>query len=138
MPSVMVGNNAVQSVILDLGNGSNSEAMKQVLAVIDKKVRNMEKKKSKLDDCQARKCKGEQLNQDQLDALTKYQEIANNLDFARELQKSFLALGQEIQKAVKKTARREQLHYEEMEQRRLYFFFCYMHPHPCIHALLYH
>uniref|UniRef100_A0A8C9YSX9 Cell cycle associated protein 1a n=1 Tax=Sander lucioperca TaxID=283035 RepID=A0A8C9YSX9_SANLU len=79
----------------------------------------MEKKKSKLDDCQARKSKGEQLNQDQLDALTKYQEIANNLDFARELQKSFLALGQEIQKAVKKTARREQLQREEMEQRRL-------------------
>ncbi|XP_035855461.1 caprin-1a isoform X3 [Sander lucioperca] len=119
MPSAMVGNNAVQSAIPDLGNGSNSEAMKQVLAVIDKKVRNMEKKKSKLDDCQARKSKGEQLNQDQLDALTKYQEIANNLDFARELQKSFLALGQEIQKAVKKTARREQLQREEMEQRRL-------------------
>lgn len=115
----MVGNNAVQAAIAELGNGSNSEAMKQVLAVIDKKVRNMEKKKSKLDDCQARKSKGEQLNQDQLDALTKYQEIANNLDFARELQKSFLALGQEIQKAVKKTARREQLQREEMEQRRL-------------------
>lgn len=30
------------------------------------------------------------------DSLTKYQEIANNLDFARELQKSFLALGQEV------------------------------------------
>ncbi|XP_032370779.1 caprin-1a isoform X3 [Etheostoma spectabile] len=119
MPSVMVGNNAVQSAIPDLGNGSNSEAMKQVLAVIDKKVRNMEKKKSKLDDCQARKSKGEQLNQDQLDALTKYQEITHNLDFARELQKSFLALGQEIQKAVKKTARREQLQREEMEQGRL-------------------
>ncbi|XP_037615665.1 caprin-1a isoform X4 [Sebastes umbrosus] len=119
MPSVMVGNNAVQSAIPDLGNASNSETMKQVLAVIDKKVRNMEKKKSKLDDCQARKSKGDQLNQDQLDALTKYQEIANNLEFARELQKSFLALGQEIQKAVKKTARREQLQREEMEQRRL-------------------
>ncbi|XP_075965976.1 caprin-1a isoform X3 [Anarhichas minor] len=119
MPSMMVGNNAVQAAIPDLGGGSNSEAMKQVLAVIDKKVRNMEKKKSKLDDCQTRKSNGEQLNQDQLDALTKYQEITNNLDFARELQKSFLALGQEIQKAVKKTARREQLQREETDQQRL-------------------
>ncbi|KAL7406586.1 hypothetical protein ABVT39_022753 [Epinephelus coioides] len=119
MPSAMVGNSAVQSAITDQGNGSNSEAMKQILCVIDKKVRNMEKKKSKLDDCQARKSKGEQLNQDQLDALTKYQEITNNLEFARELQKSFMALGQEIQKSVKKTARREQLQREEMEQRRL-------------------
>lgn len=115
----MVGNNAVQSAIPDLGNGSHSETMKQVLGVVDKKVRNMEKKKSKLDDYQAKKDKGERLNQDQLEALTKYQEITNNLEFARELQKSFLALGQEVQKAVKKTARREQLQREEGEQRRL-------------------
>ncbi|KAL3065524.1 hypothetical protein OYC64_015652 [Pagothenia borchgrevinki] len=119
MPSAMVGNNAVQSASPDLGNGSNNEAMKQILAVIDKKVRNMEKKKSKLDDVQARKSKGEQLNQDQLEALAKYQEIAHNLEFARELQKNFIALGQDIQKAVKKTARREQLQREQMEQQRL-------------------
>lgn len=119
MPSAAVGNNAVQCAIPDLGNGSHSETMKQFLGVIEKKVRNMEKKKSKLDDYQARKNKGERLNQDQLEALSKYQEIINNLDFARELQKSFLALGQEVQKAVKKSARREQLQREEMEQRRL-------------------
>uniref|UniRef100_A0A6Q2XRQ3 Cell cycle associated protein 1a n=1 Tax=Esox lucius TaxID=8010 RepID=A0A6Q2XRQ3_ESOLU len=69
MPSAMVGNNAVQSSSPDLGSGTQSEAMKQVLQVIDKKVRNMEKKK--------------------------------------------------IQKAVRKSARREQLQREEMEQRRL-------------------
>uniref|UniRef100_A0A8C4HJ83 Cell cycle associated protein 1a n=1 Tax=Dicentrarchus labrax TaxID=13489 RepID=A0A8C4HJ83_DICLA len=119
MPSAMVGNSAVQSATPDLGNGNHCETMKQVLGVIDKKVRNMEKKKSKLDDYQDKKNKGERLNQDQLEALTKYQEIINNLEFARELQKSFLALGQEVQKAVKKTARREQLQREEMEQRRL-------------------
>ncbi|XP_041639233.1 caprin-1a isoform X2 [Cheilinus undulatus] len=119
MPSAMVGNSAVQSAVPDLGNGSHCETMKQVLTVVDKKVRNMEKKKSKLDDYQAKKNKGESLNQDQLEALTKYQEIINNLEFARELQKSFLALGQEVQKAVKKSARREQLQREEMEQRRL-------------------
>ncbi|XP_041836809.1 caprin-1a isoform X2 [Melanotaenia boesemani] len=119
MPSATVGNTAVQSAIPDLGSGSHSEAMKHVLGVIDKKVRNMEKKKSKLDDYQAKKNKGERLNPDQLEALTKYQEINNNLDFARELQKSFLSMGQEIQKAVKKSARREQLQREEIEQRRL-------------------
>ncbi|XP_020335217.1 caprin-1-like isoform X2 [Oncorhynchus kisutch] len=119
MPSATVGHNAVQSSSPELGSGTQSEAMKQVLQVIDKKVRNMEKKKGKLDDYQAKKNKGERLNQDQLDALTKFQEVTNNLDFARELQKSFLSLGQEIQKAVKKSARREQLQREETEQRRL-------------------
>ncbi|XP_022520086.2 caprin-1b [Astyanax mexicanus] len=99
--------------------GSQSEAMKQVLGVIEKKVRNMEKKKSKLDDYQARINKGERLNHDQLDALSKYQEVSNNLEFARELHKSFLALNQDIQKAVKKAARREQLQREEVDQARL-------------------
>uniref|UniRef100_A0A674DQF6 Cell cycle associated protein 1b n=1 Tax=Salmo trutta TaxID=8032 RepID=A0A674DQF6_SALTR len=118
MPAAMNGNRTVQSASPD-SSGAQTEAMKQVLGVIDKKVRNMEKKKGKLDDYQAKKNKGERLNQDQLDALTKYQEVTNNLEFARELQKSFLALGQDIQKAVKKAVRREQLQREEAEQKRL-------------------
>lgn len=86
------------------------------------------------------------------EALLKYQEIMNNLEFARELHKTFITLGQDvrmtdfpkfsfrvvfrmawshftivctpvyyhqIQKVVKKSARREQLQREEAEQRRL-------------------
>ncbi|KAL4622825.1 caprin-1 [Arapaima gigas] len=134
MPSVSIGNRTVQSSSPEVGSapgstgqltvtsqysGSQTEAMKQILGVLEKKVRNMEKKKSKLDDYQAKKNKGDRLNQDQLEALSKYQEVVNNLEFARELQKSFLALGQDIQKAVKKAARREQLQREEAEQKRL-------------------
>uniref|UniRef100_F7CJ15 Cell cycle associated protein 1 n=2 Tax=Ornithorhynchus anatinus TaxID=9258 RepID=F7CJ15_ORNAN len=63
--------------------------------------------------------KGERLNQDQLDAVSKYQEVTNNLEFAKELQRSFMALSQDIQKTIKKTARREQLMREEAEQKRL-------------------
>ncbi|KAM9854664.1 caprin-1b isoform 2-T2 [Aulostomus maculatus] len=129
MPSAMNANRTVQSASPDVGSapglsgnfvlGGQSEVLKQVLCVIDKKARNMEKKKSKLDDYQVRKDKGERLNQDQLEALSKYQEVMNNLEFARELQKTFITLGQDIQKAVKKSARREQLQREEAEQRRL-------------------
>ncbi|KAM9825958.1 caprin-1-like isoform X3 [Syngnathus typhle] len=119
MPSAMVSNNAVQSAIPEVGNGNKCEAMQQVLGVLDKKVRNMEKKKSKLDDYQAKKNKGESLNQDQLEALSKYQEILTTIEFARDLQKSFLTLGQEIQKTSKKTARRQQLQREEMEKWRM-------------------
>ncbi|XP_072278206.1 caprin-1 isoform X2 [Pyxicephalus adspersus] len=96
-----------------------SEAMKQILGVLDKKLRNLEKKKGKLDDYQDRMNKGERLNQDQLDAVAKYQEVVTNMEFARELQKSFMALGQDIQKSIKKAARREQLMREEAEQKRL-------------------
>lgn len=125
----MNGNRTVQSASPDVGSApgsmgqitlaGQSEVLKQVLGVMEKKVRNMEKKKGKLDDYQARKNKGERLNQDQLDALSKYQEVTTNLEFARELQKSFIVLAQDIQKAVKKTARREQLLRDEAEQKRL-------------------
>ncbi|KAK5927823.1 hypothetical protein CgunFtcFv8_012939 [Champsocephalus gunnari] len=127
MPSAINANGTMQSASPDVGSAPGSmgnfagqpEVMKQVLCVLDKKVRNMEKKKSKLDDYQVRKDKGENLNQDQLEALSKFQEIMHNLEFGRDLQKTFMTLGQDIQKAVKKTARREQLQREEAEQKRL-------------------
>ncbi|XP_029290326.1 LOW QUALITY PROTEIN: caprin-1b [Cottoperca gobio] len=127
MPSAMNANRTVQSASPDVGSapgsmgifGGQPEVMKQVLCVLDKKVRNMEKKKGKLDDYQVRKDKGETLNHDQLDALSKFQEIMYNVEFGRELQKTFITLGQDIQKVVKKSARREQLQREESEQRRL-------------------
>ncbi|XP_054896362.1 caprin-1b isoform X3 [Poeciliopsis prolifica] len=126
MPSAMNANSTMQSASPEVGSApgsmggcGQSEVLKQVLGVIDKKVRNMEKKKSKLDDYKVRKNKGEGLNQDQLEALSKYQEVMNNLEFARELHKTFITLGQDLQKAVKKSARREQLQREEAEQRRL-------------------
>uniref|UniRef100_A0A6I8RM96 Cell cycle associated protein 1 n=1 Tax=Xenopus tropicalis TaxID=8364 RepID=A0A6I8RM96_XENTR len=96
-----------------------SEAMKQILGIIDKKLRNLEKKKGKLDDYQDRLNKGERLNQDQMDAVTKHQEVVISMEFARELQRNFMALGQDIQKTTKKAARREQLMREEAEQKRL-------------------
>uniref|UniRef100_A0A1A8F4V1 Cell cycle associated protein 1 n=1 Tax=Nothobranchius korthausae TaxID=1143690 RepID=A0A1A8F4V1_9TELE len=129
MPSAMNANMTVQSASPEVGSapgsmggfglGGQSEVLKQVLCVIDKKVRNMEKKKSKLDDYKVRKNKGEGLNQDQLEALSKYQEVTNNLEFARELHKTFITLGQDMQKVGKKFARREQLQREESEQKRL-------------------
>uniref|UniRef100_A0AAY5ET26 Cell cycle associated protein 1a n=1 Tax=Electrophorus electricus TaxID=8005 RepID=A0AAY5ET26_ELEEL len=79
----------------------------------------MEKRKSKLEDYKTRKSKGEHLNQDQLEALSKAQEVSHNLEFARELLKNFTSLNLEIQKAVKKAARREHLRREEEERRRL-------------------
>ncbi|XP_053244212.1 caprin-1 isoform X1 [Podarcis raffonei] len=114
---------AAPSQAASVPGGSTSsvqtEAMKQILGVIDKKLRNLEKKKGKLDDYQDRMNKGERLNQDQLDAVSKHQEVSNNLEFAKELQRSFMALSQDIQKTIKKTARREQLMREEAEQKRL-------------------
>ncbi|XP_067856211.1 caprin-2 isoform X2 [Heptranchias perlo] len=82
------------------------------------KIRNIEKRKAKLDDYKER-LKREELNPDQLDAVEKYEEVIHNLEFAKELQKTFVALNQELLKAQRKTLRREQLLRTEMEKRRL-------------------
>uniref|UniRef100_W5M4T0 Cell cycle associated protein 1b n=1 Tax=Lepisosteus oculatus TaxID=7918 RepID=W5M4T0_LEPOC len=119
MPSATIGNRTVQSSSPEVGSALQ-ELLTSILQRISKLIANYESRKSsKLDDYQAKLNKGERLNQDQLEAVSKFQEVVNNLDFARELQKSFLALGQDIQKAVKKAARREQLQREEAEQKRL-------------------
>uniref|UniRef100_A0A8C2V9R7 Caprin-1 n=1 Tax=Chinchilla lanigera TaxID=34839 RepID=A0A8C2V9R7_CHILA len=76
------------------GGVVQAEALKQILGVIDKKLWNLEKKKGKRDDYQERMNKGERLNPDQLDAVSKYQEVTNNLEFAKELQRSFIAVSE--------------------------------------------
>ncbi|XP_078273099.1 caprin-2 isoform X2 [Rhinoraja longicauda] len=83
------------------------------------KIRNIEKRKAKLDDYKERLKQGE-LNQDQLEAVEKYEEVIHNLEFAKELQKTFSALNQELLKAQRKTLRREQILRIEMEKKHLY------------------
>ncbi|KAG9470571.1 hypothetical protein GDO78_017359 [Eleutherodactylus coqui] len=83
------------------------------------KIRNIEKKKVKLEDYKERIKNGEELNPDQLEAVDKYDEVLHNLDFAKELQKVFTALSQDLIKAQKKAFRREQIQRVEEEKKRL-------------------
>ncbi|XP_073505343.1 caprin-2 [Phyllobates terribilis] len=83
------------------------------------KIRNIEKKKVKLEDYRERLRNGEILNPDQLEAVEKYEEVVHNLDFAKELQKVFSSLSQDLLKAQKKSLRREQVQKMEAEKKRL-------------------
>ncbi|XP_075132511.1 caprin-2 [Leptodactylus fuscus] len=83
------------------------------------KIRNIEKKKVKLEDYRERLRNGEVLNQDQQEAVEKYDEVIHNLDFAKELQKVFTALNQDLIKAQKKALRRESIQKTEAEKKRL-------------------
>ncbi|KAM6302488.1 LOW QUALITY PROTEIN: caprin-2-like [Podargus strigoides] len=89
------------------------------LICLKHKIRNIEKKKLKLEDYKDRLKKGEALNQDQLEAVEKYDEVVHNLEFARELQKTFSGLSQELLKAQKKAQRRESLLKLEAEKKKL-------------------
>ncbi|XP_072528579.1 caprin-2 isoform X2 [Salminus brasiliensis] len=83
------------------------------------KIRNIEKKKLKLEGYKLRLKEGEMLNQDQMDAVGRYEEVVHNLKFARDLQTTLCALTQDLLKAQKKAVRHEQTLKAEMEQRRL-------------------
>ncbi|XP_053261464.1 caprin-2 isoform X6 [Podarcis raffonei] len=102
------------------------------------KIRNIEKKKLKLEDYRDRLKKGEPLNQDQLmqfgpqlvrgqitagsvvkEAVEKYDEVIHNLEFAKDLQKTFSGLSQDLLKAQRKAQRRESIMKLEAEKKKL-------------------
>ncbi|XP_016054577.1 PREDICTED: caprin-2 isoform X2 [Miniopterus natalensis] len=89
------------------------------LICLKHKIRNIEKKKLKLEDYKDRLKNGEQLNQDQLEAVEKYEEVLHNLEFAKELQKTFSGLSQDLLKAQKKAQRREHMLKLEAEKKKL-------------------
>nr|XP_023668542.1 caprin-2 isoform X2 [Paramormyrops kingsleyae] len=89
------------------------------LICLKHKIRNIEKKKLKLENYKKLIKNGESLNQDQLDAVETYEEVVHNLKFAKELQKTIGALSQDLLKAQKKAVRREQTIQMEAEKQRL-------------------
>ncbi|XP_075932225.1 caprin-2 [Anarhichas minor] len=89
------------------------------LICLKHKVRNLEKKKLRLEDYKKRLNRGEKLNKDQMEAVEKYEEVLHNLAFARELHKSLDVLTQTLLRAQKKAMRKEQVVKEETERRRL-------------------
>nr|XP_020831485.1 caprin-2 isoform X3 [Phascolarctos cinereus] len=89
------------------------------LICLKHKIRNIEKKKLKLEDYKDRLKNGEPLNSDQLEAVEKYEEVLHNLEFAKELQKTFSGLSQDLLKAQKKAQRREHMIKLEAEKKKL-------------------
>ncbi|XP_036375619.1 caprin-2 [Megalops cyprinoides] len=89
------------------------------LICLKHKIRNMDKKRLKLEDYRRRLKNGETLNQDQMEAAEKYEEVIHNLAFAKDLQKTLGSLSQDLLKAQRKAVRREQTARAEAEKRRL-------------------
>ncbi|XP_061663571.1 caprin-2 isoform X2 [Syngnathoides biaculeatus] len=89
------------------------------LICLKHKVRNLEKKKLKLEHYKRRLDSGETLNKDQMAATDKYEQVVHNLEFAQELHKTMDNLTQNLLKSQKKAVKREQLVTLEAERRRL-------------------
>ncbi|KAJ8377270.1 hypothetical protein AAFF_G00261790 [Aldrovandia affinis] len=89
------------------------------LILLNHKIRNIEKKKLKLEDYRKRLKDRKTLNRDQMEAVEKYEKVIQNLGFARELQKTLGALSEDLFKAQKKVLRQEQVFRTEVEMRHL-------------------
>ncbi|XP_053720110.1 caprin-2 isoform X1 [Synchiropus splendidus] len=89
------------------------------LICLKHKVRNMEKKKLKLEEYKKRLDRGEILNKDQMAAVEKYEQVLHNLAFAQELHKTLDSLTQELLVAQKKVVKREEVAKRDSERCRL-------------------
>lgn len=95
------------------------DPIKKVLNVVDKKVRNLEKRKLKLDSYKEKQESGECLEKDQQVAVDRYGEVIQNLEFARDLQKQFNMINVDSEKVMKKQAKREKLERQVQECKRV-------------------
>jgi len=79
-----------------------TDPLNKAISVVEKKVRNLEKRKGKLDSYKQKQDQGETLNKDQQEAIDRYEVVTQSLEFARELQKSFVSIFTDTEKLVKK------------------------------------
>lgn len=95
------------------------EFIKQALIIIEKKVRNLDKRRQKLEEYKESQRKGAVLNEDQLLAVSKYEEVIKSLELSRELEKQFVGLANDAMKQQKKQAKKEQMEREEQIKDKL-------------------
>ncbi|KAB0799382.1 hypothetical protein PPYR_07262 [Photinus pyralis] len=87
--------------------GTSVTPLRQAITIIEHKIRNLEKRKSKLESYRQLQDSGKDLNQDQKTAIAKYEEVVQTLEFARDLCKQFVGIAAVSEKEAKKQARKE-------------------------------
>lgn len=91
------------------------EPLRQALVIIEHKIRNLEKRKGRLDGYRDLQKNGKELHNEQLQAVAKYDEVVQTLEFSRDLYKQFVAVSTESSKQQKKQARKEALEKTQQE-----------------------
>ncbi|KAK9509685.1 hypothetical protein O3M35_006946 [Rhynocoris fuscipes] len=95
-----------------------NDPLRQAIVMIDHKIRNLEKRKGRLDGYRDLQKNGKDLNSDQLEAISKYDAVVAHLDFAKELSKLLTNLAIDAAKNIKKQARKEALERAQQELAR--------------------
>lgn len=105
-----------------------ADPVKQIVNLIEKRIRNLEKRKIKLDNYKLDVKNGKELNEDQKIAVSKFDQVESLLDFTRELSKASNSIVLETGRQQKKLAKKEQLERQQHEIQRLQeaFFYCHI------------
>ncbi|KAH1026819.1 caprin homolog isoform X1 [Dendroctonus ponderosae] len=109
---------SAENALPDNGNGATTP-LRQAITVIEHKIRNLEKRKAKLESYRDLQNAGKELNSDQKTALEKINEVVMTLDFARDLCKQFLGIASTTEKDAKKQAKRDASLKSQAELARL-------------------
>lgn len=80
--------------------------LQQIVLIIEHKIRNLEKRKNKLESYKAIEKSGKKLTSDQKTAVSKYEECLTSLELSRELCKQFQSIAAVANKEAKKEAKR--------------------------------
>lgn len=81
--------------------------IRQAVTIVEHKIRNLEKRKAKLESYRELQNSGKELNQDQKTAVARFDEVVQTLEFARDICKQFVSLAASSEKDAKKQARKE-------------------------------
>jgi len=96
------------------------EPVKSAVSVVDKKLRNLEKRRIKLLETKKKADKGEKLNDDQKNALKSLESVDFGLEAINDVKKNVLSLEQEYAKLLKKDQKRQkQEQRDQFESRGL-------------------
>lgn len=107
---------AKQSVIVPEDPNS---PVRQALVIIEHKIRNLEKRKGKLESYRDLQNSGKDLSAEQKVAVSKYDEVAQQLELARDIAKQFMQIAAASEKEQKKQQRRQAVQRAQAETVKL-------------------
>ncbi|KAG0720278.1 Caprin-1 [Chionoecetes opilio] len=97
------------------GSQDALDPFQKVMNLVEKKTRNLEKRKNKLEQYRVDLQAGKVLNEDQQQAVANYDRVLGNLEGVRELNQQFGAILTDHNKYMKKQAKREQVEKQQEE-----------------------
>ncbi|XP_071540399.1 uncharacterized protein [Panulirus ornatus] len=97
------------------GSQETLDPLQKVTSLMEKKIRNLEKRKNKLEQYRLDIRAGKELNQDQQQAVRNYDCVLANLELMRELSQQFSNIVTDHNKIMKKQLKREQIEKQQEE-----------------------